>query len=369
MAPDAFKGTLSANDAAQAIARAIRDATPDALVEVLPLADGGDGTVAALAAAGYEQRAIATRGPTGVPTVARVARRGGTAVVEIASACGIALLGADRLAPMTSTSLGLGDAVCAVLDDDPDEIVLGLGGSASTDGGTGLLVALGARLLDADDVPVPPGGAGLARIARLDLTGLDPRLRGRRVVVAADVRSPLLGPDGAAAAFGPQKGATPEQVVSLEDGLAAWAGVLADATGVDVRSAPGAGAAGGCGAAAIAALGAVQVSGAGFVHGALGLADRIREADLVITGEGRLDRTSLLGKGLGDVARLSSAAGVPVLAVCGQVALSPDEASAAGIRRAVALVDVVGAAAATTDPAGSLAAAVRMAVDAGRAFA
>lgn len=361
MAPDAFKGTLSANDAAQAIARAIRDAIPDALVEVLPLADGGDGTVAALAAAGYEQRAVVTRGPTGVPTVARVAearrhrRRRDRVSLRHRPA------GPSWLAPMTSTSLGLGDAVCAVLDDDPDEIVLGLGGSASTDGGTGLLVArcpaarCQRRTRAARRRGPRPDRAARPGRARPAAAGSSGRRGSRRAQSAPGTRRCGCG-------VRPAEGATPEQVASLEDGLAAWAGVLADATGVDVRSAPGAGAAGGCGAAAIAALGAVQVSGAGFVHGALGLADRIQEADLVITGEGRLDRTSLLNWGLGDVARLSAAAGVPVLAVSGQVALSPGDV-AAGIGRAVALVDVVGPAAATADPTGSLAAAVRMAVD------
>lgn len=362
VAPDAFKGTLTADDAAQALALGVRRAIPDAHVEVLPLADGGDGTLAALRAAGFTQRPVVTRGPLGVPVVSAVARRDATAVVELADACGIARLSPGVLAPMTTSTLGLGDAITDALADAPQELVLCLGGSASTDGGTGMLVALGARLLDAAGTPVAPGGLGLERIARVDLSGLDERLRAVRVVVATDVRSPLLGPDGAAAAFGPQKGASPAQVRALEAGLASWAWVLAEATGVDATDQPGAGAAGGTGLAAIAALGARPVSGAGFVHGALRLTDRIASADLVVTGEGRLDRTSLLGKGVGEVARLATTAGVPVIAVCGQVALQAEEAADAGIGTTVSLVDVAGPAAMLA-PASSLAAAVRLPLD------
>ena len=365
VAPDAFKGTLPAAGAATAMALGVRAALPTARVDVVPLADGGDGTLAALGAAGYARRPVITRGPLGVPAVSAVARRGGTRVVELAASCGIALLPPGTRAPMTSTTHGLGDAIAAALDDDGDELVVCLGGSASTDGGTGLLVALGARLLDSAGAPVPAGGAGLGRIARVDLSGLDPRLARCRVVVATDVRSPLLGPDGAAAAFGPQKGASPAQVGELERGLATWASALAEATGTDAADRPGAGAAGGAGLAVIAALHGEVVSGAGFVHGALGLAGRIADADLVVTGEGRLDRTSLLGKGVGEVARLASAGGVPVLAVCGQVALADRDARAAGVTTTVDLVAHAGDAA-WRDPASSLTAAVRAALEIGR---
>lgn len=361
IAPDAFKGTLRADAAADAIAAGIASVRPNARLTLLPLADGGDGTVAALAAAGFDRRPVITRGPTGVPTVADTAHRGPVAVVELASACGIALLPAGGLAPTTSSTLGLGDAVTAALDADPEELVLCLGGSASTDGGAGLLAALGARLLAADGRPVPPCGATLPLVDRIDLAGLDGRLADVRVRVATDVRSPLLGPDGAAAVFGPQKGAAPAEVAALERGLTAWARVLAATTGVDAADVPGAGAAGGTGLAAIAALGAEPVSGAGFVHDAVGLAAQVAEADLVVTGEGRLDTTSLLGKGVADVARLCRTAGVPVVAVCGQVALTEANARAAGFAATVDVSALRGAESLRA-PAQAVTAAVRSAL-------
>ncbi len=344
VAPDAFKGTFTAADAAAMIAADLARAVPAATIDLLPLADGGDGTVAALAAgAGYAVQPVITRGPTGIPTVAVVGRRGPTVVVELASACGITLLPAGRLAPLRSSTLGLGDAVTAALTTFPAdprraELVLALGGSASTDGGAGLLTALGARLLDAAGRPVPPGGARLAEITEVDLTFLDPRLARYRVTVATDVRSPLLGPTGAALAFAPQKGADPAQAAALDRALASWSSALAAATGVDAAAVPGAGAAGGTGLAAIAALGARVVPGARFVHEAVGLRRRIAAADLVITGEGCLDATSLLGKGIGAVAEVARAERTPIIAVCGRVDLSPGDVARAGFADAVDLV-------------------------------
>ena len=342
IAPDAFKGSVDAAGAAEAMAIGALRARSDAQVRVLPLADGGDGTVAALVRAGYQRRTAPARGPTGIPGRAAYAWRDGVAVVELAGACGLALLPHGRLAPLAATTLGLGDVIRHVLDVEPGELVIGLGGSASTDGGAGMLVSLGASLRDATGRAVPPDGGHLPDVRTLDLTGLDPRLREVRVRVATDVTSPLLGAAGAAAAFGPQKGATPEQVLLLESGLAHWADLLAAATGVDARQAPGSGAAGGTGLAAIAALGGTVVPGATFVQDAAGVAEALRWSDLVITGEGALDRTTAQGKGVGTLAAAARASVVPVVAVCGRVDLGSAELAGLGIADAIGLTDVTG---------------------------
>jgi glycerate kinase len=220
---------------------------------------------------------------------------------------------------MTSTTEGLGDAILAALDSSPARIVVCLGGSASTDGGTGLLTALGARLTDADGVPVPPGGGWLGRIAQVDLSMLAQRLPRTAITVAADVSSPLHGPHGAAIVFAPQKGATPDEVASLDAGLHSWAAVLADATGRDVASAPGAGSAGGAAAALLAACGATMTSGSELIAGLVGLDEAIAGADVVITGEGRLDSQTVLGKGAAAVAERAGSLGVATIAVCGVI--------------------------------------------------
>ncbi len=198
----------------------VRRAVPDAECVLRPIADGGDGSLDAFTASGFARRPVTTRGPTGVPVDASYATDGSTAVVELASTCGLVLLPGGVPAPMTSTTEGLGDAIRAALDERPSRIIVCIGGSASTDGGTGLLVALGARLLDADGAPVPPGGAWLARIADLDLSLLDPRLHDTDITIAADVTSPLHGPEGAATVFAPQKGATRDEVAAARRGTA-----------------------------------------------------------------------------------------------------------------------------------------------------
>lgn len=341
IAPDAFKGSLSSARAAEALAAGVRAARPDAEVRVLPLADGGDGTVDALVRAGHQLRTAPARGPTGVPGQADYAVSDGTAVVELAAACGLALLPDGRPDPLGASTLGLGDVVRQALADEPRALVICIGGSASTDGGAGMLVALGARLLDDSGEQVPADGGHLHHVAVVDLSGLDARLREIPVRVATDVRSPLLGPTGAARAFAPQKGATADQVAFLEAGLAHWADVLAEVTGVDARMAPGSGAAGGTGLAAIAALHAEVVSGADFVRAALGMAEAVEWCDLVVTGEGALDRTTLQGKGVGSLAAAARVRGIPVVAACGRVDLGERERRAAGITAAIALTDIV----------------------------
>jgi glycerate kinase len=330
VAPNAFKGTLSAHEAAEAMAVGVHRARPDAEVRLLPLADGGDGSVDAFVAAGYSPVSVEVRGPTGVPGRALIAVQDGQAVVELANACGLSRLPGGVAAPMTSSTLGLGDALLGALATGATAVTVCLGGSASTDGGAGMLVALGARLLDDAGRTVAPSGAELLRIARLDVSGLDPRLRGVAITVAVDVGSPLHGPAGAAAVFGPQKGATSDDVALLDAGLRHWSSALAAATGRDVAALPGSGAAGGTAAALVAVLGATTAPGAGLIADLVGLDAAIEHADLVITGEGRLDEQTVLGKGAADVAARCLRQGRPAVAVCGEVGVSADAMDALG---------------------------------------
>ncbi|MCX6434096.1 MAG: glycerate kinase [Actinobacteria bacterium] len=337
LAPNAFKGTLTAEGAAAAMAAGVRDALPSAEVLLRPLADGGDGSLDALVSAGFTRHPVTTSGPTGEPVESSFAIRNRVAVVELADSCGLARLPAGRPEPMTSSTAGLGDAISAALDSGVDELVICVGGSASTDGGAGLLTSLGAVLRDARGEAVRPGGGSLGSIVDIDLSGLDPRLAGVRIVVATDVTSPLLGPTGAAAVFAPQKGADAAQVEQLEAGLTSWSQELARVTGREARMVPGSGAAGGTAFAAITTLEARVVSGAQFIASAIGLADAIADADLVITGEGALDLQGTLGKGTGFVARLAAERGVPCIAVCGRVDLDEAELAQMGIAFAIGL--------------------------------
>jgi glycerate kinase len=289
--------------------------------------------------AGYAGLPVTTHGPTGDPVTATIACRGSGAVVEVANSCGLLLLPGGIRAPMSSSSRGLGDAIVGALDAGASHVLICLGGGAATDGGTGMLVALGARLHDSAGDPVSPCGANLRRIAGVDLSGLDPRIGEVAFTVAADVSSPLLGPSGAATVFGPQKGAGPDDVGLLEEGMRSWAGILSAATSTDAVTTPGAGASGGLGFAALAALGAGIVSGAAHIASILGLADAIAEADLVITGEGRLDHQSVLGKGALGVARSARDVGVGVIMACGRIDLEDDELARCGVRIRSALTD------------------------------
>ena len=331
LAPNAFKGTLTAEEAATAMAAGVHAALPTALTILRPLADGGDGSLDALEAAGFTRRPVTTRGPTGAPVAASFVVRERMAVVELASACGLSLLPGGELHPMTSSTAGVGDAIRAALDCDIDELVICVGGSASTDGGAGMLAALGVGLRDSLGEPVEACGSTLIRIAEVDMSGLDPRLTQVHITVATDVTSPLLGPGGAAAVFAPQKGATPEHVGLLEAGLAHWSQVLAQTTAVDAAMLPGAGAAGGTAFAAISVLNAEVISGAELIAEAIGLAPAISAADLVITGEGALDSQSRLGKGTGLAAGLAQQSRVPCIAVCGRVDLASEQLREMGI--------------------------------------
>ncbi|GAA1765264.1 glycerate kinase [Kocuria aegyptia] len=348
VAPDKFKGSLEASDVAAALEAGIRSADPSAEVLRLPVADGGEGTLEAALGAGFTARPVTVTGPVGQPVDAAFALRDRTAVVEMALASGLAALPVDEhgepvLDAGGATSRGTGELVRAALDAGAEHVVLGVGGSACTDGGAGLLQALGARLLDAAGDELGRGGAALAELDRVDLTRLDPRLGRTEFVLAADVDHPLLGERGAAAVFGPQKGADPGQVRVLDAALTVFRDRLADALGesaLQAAEAPGAGAAGGVGYAALAVLGARRRPGVEVVLEFVGLAEQLAGADLVVTGEGSLDEQSLGGKtplGVLDTARDVD---VPAVAVCGRTTLEPRVLREAGFLRTYALTEL-----------------------------
>jgi glycerate 2-kinase len=338
IAPDSFKGSLAADRVADAVAEGLRRVRPDVDTVLRPIADGGEGTVAAAVRAGYRPRTVRVSGPDGRPVDATLALDGTTAVVELASAAGLGLL--DELAPMTATTRGVGELLLAAVDAGARRIVVGLGGSATTDGGAGLLQALGVRLLDGDGRDVPPGGAGLARLDRIDVGARDPRLHDVVVQVATDVDNPLTGPSGAASVYGPQKGATPEQVADLDAALGRFAAVVRRDLGIELEGWPAMGAAGGTAAGIAAILAGSVTSGAQVVCDLVGLDAALDGAVLAVTGEGALDEQTLSGKAPSEVARRAAAAGVPCLAVAGVVRLPADRLSAAGFVAAHGLVEV-----------------------------
>ncbi|MDX3526224.1 glycerate kinase [Streptomyces sp. ID05-39B] len=341
VAADKFKGSLTAVEVAERVTAGLRRALPEVEVEALPVADGGDGTVAAAVAAGFERREVRVAGPLGQEVTAAFALRGDTAVVEMAEASGLQRLPAGVFAPLTASTYGSGELLQAALDAGVRTIVFGVGGSATTDGGAGMLTALGARFLDADGEPVGPGGGGLAGLATADLSGLDARLTSVELVLASDVDNPLTGPKGAPAVYGPQKGASPDDVAALDAALAHFAKVLQTSVGpraAEYAEAPGAGAAGGIGYGALL-LGARFRAGIEVMLDVLGFAHALERAELVITGEGSLDEQTLHGKAPAGVAAAARAAGKEVVAVCGRLALPPEALGRAGIRRAYPLTD------------------------------
>ena len=339
VAPDKFKGSLAAEQVAAAVASGVRRARPDVEVASVPVADGGDGTLAAAVAAGFDLVPVTATGPTGHPVATGFARRGDVAVVELADACGLGRL-PDGPAPLSASSRGAGDVIGAAIAAGCTRVLLGIGGSASTDGGAGLVRGLGARLLDAAGEELPDGGAALASLATIDLGPVARRLAGVELVVACDVDNPLTGPAGAAATYGPQKGADPRQVARLDAALDHLADVVARITGRDLRDASGAGAAGGVGFAALGLLGAELRPGIDMVLDLVGFRGHLSGADLVVTGEGALDEQTLHGKAPAGVAAAARAAGVPVVAVCGVNLLDAGRLHDAGIGSAYALTDV-----------------------------
>lgn len=337
LAPDKFKGSLTGAEVAAAIAAGLQDGRPDLDVVRVPVADGGDGTVAAALSAGFSRAEVVTVGPTGLLVHTGYAVSGPQAVIELADVVGLMRLPEKRLDPLDSSTFGLGVVAREAIDRGATEIVLGLGGSASTDGGAGMVQALGASLTDVRGHELPPGGAALTDLHELDLAGLKARLAGVSFTVACDVDNPLLGPDGAAAVFGPQKGANSAEVEQLETALTVWAQVVADTTGADLADYSGAGAAGGTGFAALALLGADLRPGIELVLDLVGFDRLLGGVDLVITGEGSLDEQSLAGKAPVGVARAAARAGVPVVAVAGRRSLSLEQLNQVGISAAYTL--------------------------------
>ena len=322
IAPQAFKQSVPARAAAVAIRDGVLRAVPDAETTLIPVADGGDGTLAALidtTGGRYFTREVT--GPLGDPVAARwgVMGDGETAVIEMALASGLALIPDDRRDPLTATTYGTGQLMDAALDAGYTRIIVGLGGSATNDGGTGMASALGVRFLDESGEALPPGGAPLANLKSIDVSGLHRGIAGATIIGATDVTNPLCGQTGASAIFGPQKGATPEMVAELDGCLANLADVIASQLDIDVLHTPGAGAAGGLGAGLIAFANGELRSGIDMVCDALDFDDHVRDADLVITGEGRADRSTAFDKAPVGIARRSRAFGVPTLLLAGSL--------------------------------------------------
>ena len=321
IAPDSFKESVSAPDAAAAIARGVKAACPGAQTVCIPMADGGEGTVeAVLAAAGGQARERTVNDALGhkVDAVWGLLEDG-TAIIEMAAAAGLELIAPSKRDPMRASSHGVGELILAALDAGAERIILGLGGSATNDGGAGMLTALGLRLLDQDGRSLPPGGGALGQLASIDMRGLDPRLAKTSIVIASDVDNPLCGPQGASHVFGPQKGATPEQVQTLDAMLGHFADICARQLGSDRRHDAGAGAAGGLGFAAKTFLNAHFRPGVEIVAELGGLAQAMEGATLAFTGEGRMDAQTLRGKTPAGVARAARKAGVRCIAICGCV--------------------------------------------------
>jgi glycerate kinase len=368
VAPDRFKGSLTAAEAAGALAAGVRRHWPAARVVTVPLAGGGEGTVDAAVAAGAQLRRTPVRGAVEGRVRARWAllRAGSgatTAVVESAQSSGL-----DQVRPSTATaraahSYGCGQLIRAALDAGATDVVVGLGGSAMTDGGSGALRALGLEVLDADGVPVPLGGAGLLQAARLDTSALDPRLRSVRLRLAVDVRNPLHGPDGAAHVFAGQKGADVRVRDELDAALRHWAGLLARTAGSRPFLLPGVGAAGGFPSGFLALTPAVLERGFDLVAALVGLEEHLRDADLLVVGEGSLDEQSLQGRAPLAAAALAAARGIPVVAVAGRLSLSAGQLLDAGVGSAASLVEAapsVGAAQARASHYAPLAAAAAL---------
>lgn len=342
LAPQSLKGSLDAPAVAEAMAAGVAAVFPNAEIVTCPVADGGEGTVHALVAAtgGRLEHANVT-GPLGEPVVAEYGILGGTrtAVIEMAAASGLPLVPAALRDPRRTSTYGTGEVMRAALDAGCERLLIGIGGSATNDGGAGMAQALGAHLLDGEGHELPPGGAALARLARIDANGLDARLLDAQVQVACDVTNPLYGPNGASAVYGPQKGASPAVVQELDAALRHYAEVVQRDLGRDVAHMPGAGAAGGLGAGLLAFTGATLVPGAQMVLDALNFGAKVAGAALVLTAEGRLDAQTAYGKSVGAVAAAARQAGAHVIVLAGGIESDDSALHELGVDAALPLVD------------------------------
>jgi glycerate kinase len=340
IAPDSFKDSLSAQGVAEAIALGLAQVWPQATLVKCPMADGGEGTVESiLAACEGELRRTRVRGPLGAPVEAAWGwlPHNHTAIIEMAEASGLQLVPPGQRDACISSTFGTGELIRSALDTGAQRVILAIGGSATNDGGAGAMQALGVKLLDAQNQSLVPGGLALAQLAQLDLSELDPRLAEVRFDIAADVNNPLCGAHGASAIFGPQKGASPVQVAQLDQALGHFAELCAQALGKDVRDEPGSGAAGGLGFAAKAFLGAQFQAGVEVVAELVGLEEAVKDADLVITGEGRFDAQTLRGKTPFGVARIAKQHAVPVIVIAGTLGEGYQELYQHGIDAAFAV--------------------------------
>jgi len=341
IAPAPFKGSLSSVAAADAIEQGVRAVMPEAETVRLPLADGGEGTVEALVSA-TRGRLVQAKvlGPLREPVEAMFGVLGDdvTGVIEMAAAAGLDLVPADKRNPLITTTFGVGQLIRAALEAGCRKLIIGIGGSATNDGGAGMAQALGARLTDAQAREIGPGGQALRDLAKIDISNLDPRIALTEVFVACDVNNPLVGPQGAAAVYGPQKGATAEMVAILDDALSHYADVIVRDLGREVRDLPGAGAAGGLGAGLIAFLDARPRMGIALVMEAVNFEQYIEAADVLITGEGRIDEQTFFGKVIQGVCRLAKRHGVPVIALAGEVAHDSERLLEEGIAAAFSIV-------------------------------
>lgn len=339
--PDSFKGSLSSIEAAQCIDTGFRRVFSGCTSGLLPVADGGEGTVEALVAGAGGQIVTATvSDPLGRPVEAQFGLlEDGWAVIEMAQASGLPLLAPQERNPGRTSTYGTGQLIRAALDRGCRHMLIGIGGSATNDGGAGMAAALGVRFLDSGSALLPPGGLALADLAQIDLTQLDPRIRDTEFVVASDVTNPLCGSNGASAVYGPQKGASPQQVAALDEALAHYATLLATTCGLDVANLPGAGAAGGLGAGLMAFCSARLRPGIDAIFERLGLEAQIARADLILTGEGRVDATSANGKLLSGVGRLALRHRKPVIALTGSAGEGSQTLEALGIRAVVPIAD------------------------------
>ncbi len=342
IAPDSFKECLSASDVCRAIAEGWRAVFTDAELDLVPMADGGEGTVDALVSAtGGMKRSVVVTGPLGerVEAAYGVLGDGTTAVIEMATASGLGLVPPERRDPRMTTTRGTGDLIRDALERGATRMIVGIGGSATNDAGAGMAQALGYSLRDADGAELPPGGAALARLARIDISGRHPGLASCTIRVACDVQASLCGPTGASFMFGPQKGATAEAIEELDTALCHFAEIVEAQMGMAVLALPGGGAAGGLGAGLVAFAGARLESGVALVADACGLSERIAGADLVITGEGRLDGQTVYGKTPAGVARLARQRGVPAIAFAGALGPGFEQLYDIGIDAMFAIAD------------------------------
>ena len=340
VAPNSFKGSLSAAEAAAAIARGVREAIPDAEVIEIPVADGGEGTVDALVSSRKgTYKEVEVEGPLGDPVLATygLIDGGRTGVVELASASGLTLIPVERRDPRRASTYGFGQLLEAVHRQGVASIIAGIGGSATNDGGAGMAQALGYRLLDAGGRDLPRGGVALARLDQIDRSGFDLDWRSVSLMVASDVTNPLTGPQGATYVYGPQKGADPDAVRELDQALAHLAVVIERDIGKQVADIPGAGAAGGAGAGLVAFLDAKLVKGAPLVVDASGFDQALNGARLVITGEGRVDGQTAFGKAPGEVAKRAKSAGIPTLLLAGSRGPGWESLSSMGVTSVVTL--------------------------------